>query len=446
MANLLIIDGEGTGVALAFRASQRGHKVRLFIEPSPQSNPNIGAGFEGITKVQNWVGSTRWADVIFVCDNNKYLPKLDALKRAGVPIFAPSKKSADLEIKRGLGMDFLKSHKIDVPEFQIFKSLKEAEKHVWKTNEAFVFKTLGDNEDKSLSYVGKTPADLIARLQMWQQTGMNPKGDVMLQKLVKGVEFSITGVMGKNGWLNTKVETFEYKKLMPGNYGPNTGEMGTVAKSVNTSKIFDMMLKPLEEDLLKLGHVGFCDMNTIIDESGKIWPLEFTNRPGWPIYNLILAGMKNDPVEWMIDALEGKDTLDVKKEVGICVVIAQPNFPYIIEGSEPAPDNPIYGLNSTNIKHIQPQFVQIKKFPDMDGDKVKIKPMWSTAGEYLAVVTGFGDTVPQASRRVYKTVDQLSVSNMIVRNDIGKTLNEKQLPELQKLGFAADWNLDKGNK
>jgi len=52
------------------------------------------------------------------------------------------------------------------------------------------------------------------------------------------------------------------------------------------------------------------------------------NPPGLARFNLMLEQHKGDPVKWMKDALDGKRTLEVSHEVGVCVVLAQSDFPY----------------------------------------------------------------------------------------------------------------------
>jgi phosphoribosylamine---glycine ligase len=430
---LLIVDPMGCGLALGFRAAQWGHKVKWFVTNKPTDDPTIGLGFP-VTKVDNWRNHVTWAELIFVTDNSKFIPNLEAMKKQGLPYFGPSVESSSLEIKRGEGMKFLQRHGIDAPPFETFKSLKDAEAFVWKNEKRWVFKTLGDNEDKSLSYCSKSPADMIARLQRWQKLGMNPKGEVMLQQFIPGIEVGVSRWMGSNGWVSDPNINFEQKKLMSGNHGPNTGEMGTVMFYVKSDKLDEEVLKPLERVLMQMGHLGDIDLNCIVDDSGKAWPLEFTARPGWPAFNMMLEAHQGDPVKWMLDAVKGDRTLEVSYEVGVCVLLCQPDFPYCKSPMETKAGIPIY-LKST--KHIQPQEVRIEKLPVMDGDKVVEKPIWATAGEYLAVVTALGPTVSAARQRAYKTLEDVQIPDALIRDDIGENL-KKDLPELQKHGYVKD--------
>jgi len=436
VTRVLIIDTDGVGLSFGIRCADAGHSVRWFVKPKPCNSLESGKGFK-VERITNWVSSIGWADLVFCTSNDDYLPRLEFFRKKGAPVFAPSVASAALEIKRADGMKFLEKNGIECPPYKTFKTLKEAESHVMKTEQRYVFKTMGDNEDKSLSYCSKSPADMVARLRRWQSLNMNPKGDVMLQEFIPGIEMGVSRWMGRDGWIGAWNENFEHKKLMGGDCGPNTGEMGTMAAYVKTSKLATEVLEKLDKPLLALGHIGDCDLNCIIDEKGKAWPLEFTNRPGWPIFNIMLSEHKGDPVQWMADALQGKDTLQVSYDMAIGVVIAQPDFPYGNLDKKETSGIPIYGVTKKNKNYIHPQSVMMAKQPDMDGGKVVERNIWTTAGDYIAVVTGLGESITQARKRAYSTVDEISIPNMIYRNDIGMRL-EKQLPKLKAMGYATD--------
>ena len=438
---VLILNNDSVGEMLPFamRCVKAGHVVRWWM--SPENHKETASGFKGIERIDNWLGSAKWADIVIPSGNHEFMPKLDMLRKNGVKVFGPSKKSADLEIKREVGMEFLKDHGIDVPEWEQFAGLKEAEAHVRKKPDRYVFKTLGSEDDKSLSYVGKSAADMIARLQRWQKLGMASKGPVILQTVVDGVEVGVSRWMGSDGFIGPYNVNFEFKKLLSGDCGPNCGEAGTVLKYVEEDKLGDEVLAPLEDALVDMGHLGDIDVNVIVDKNGKAWPLEFTTRLGWPAANIMWGQHKSDPVEWMLAACEGDDVLETSPLIGCGVVVAQPDYPYSKATKTEVADIPVYGVTPENRKHIHPQAVKIDSMPDMDGEKVVERDMWVTTGDYIAVVTGFGKTVKQACERSYKTLKEIHVPNMIYRDDIGERLKE-QIPELQKHGYATEFSYE----
>jgi phosphoribosylamine--glycine ligase len=437
--NVLLIEMESAGCGLAFAllCIKAGHKVRYYLRP--ENNTTVGEGFKGLQRVKTWVPhATGWADLVLMTGNDQFLPKLDAIRKKGVAVFAPTEASAALEIKREAGMKAFERAGIDVPPYETFKNFDDAEAFIRKKPDRYVFKTLGSEEDKSLSYVGKNPADMIARLQRWKRLGLNPKGPVMLQTFIKGVEVGVSRWMGSEGFIGEYNENFEHKKLLSGNAGPNCGEAGTVMKYCRESKLGDAVLAPLEEQLVKLGHLGDVDVNCIIDEKGKAWPLEFTCRWGWPAANIMWATQNGDPVEWMRDACEGDDTTDFKTVIGAGVVIAQPDYPYSAASKADTLDIPIVGPSKGNRPFVFPQSVKMATLPAMQGEQIIEKRMWATCGDYVAVCTGTGKSVSQACERAYKVVKEIEIPDMIYRDDIGEKL-EEELPVLHAHGLCTEF-------
>lgn len=427
---LLEMEDAGCGLPFALACLKAGHRVRYFLRP--ENNAAIGEGFKGLERIKNWVPSAAsWADLVVLTGNDQFLPKLDALRKKGVPVFAPSAKSADLEIKRESGMKFFEKCGVQVPPYETFPNLAAAEAHVRAKPERYVFKTLGSEEDKSLSYVGKSPADMVARLQRWARLGMNPKGPVMLQTFIEGIEFGVSRWVGSEGFIGEYNENAEFKKQLSGNVGPNCGEAGTVMKYVKQSKLGQAVLAPLEEGLVKLGHLGDVDVNCIIDEKGKPWPLEFTCRWGWPAFNIMLATHKGDPAEWMLNACEGEDTLEVDYSIACGVVLQLP----AAEDPQELTDIPIT-VGVAARKFVHPQSVKMARLPA--GEKIRDMRIWGTCGDYVAVVTGTGKTVRQACERAYKAVSEVHVPDLGYRDDIGEKL-ETELPQLHAHGFAEEF-------
>jgi hypothetical protein len=248
--NLLLIDiSDGAFTGLAYKSSLFGHKVRVFNGPG-HTNPNLLKGFPDIQVIDNWVAAVKWADLVLISDIMKFLPKLDVLKKAGVPYFGPSVSSSKLEVDRALGMRVLESRGIECPPYVSFNSLKEAEEYQWKNDNRYVFKPLGDVEDKALTYCAKSPEDMISTLQRWQKQGMQNNQPVMLQEFIPGIEFAVAKAMGSEGFIGPALESFEHKPLMNDDIGPGTGEQGTVQKYVYQSKLFNEALRPMESDLV----------------------------------------------------------------------------------------------------------------------------------------------------------------------------------------------------
>lgn len=434
---IFILDADRCGLDFALRSIACGHDVRLFRPPVLKIKD--GDGFPGLKITSDIKDSIKWAKegLIRTTANCRYLDELDRWKDFGYPVFSPTKASARLEIDRALGMEVMKMHGMNIPTYHEFGSLKEAQAFAWKADQAYVFKTLGSEEDKSLTFVPKDPGQLVGWLDKKIAAGMKLKGPCMLQEKIDMIaEVGIAGFMGSHGFLEDKWEiSFEYKKLMPGDFGPATGEQGTVIQLVKESKLADI-LKSFEAHLRALGHTGDVAINGGVDTKGEYWPFEFTIRSGWPDEFIRFSLHKGDCAQWMKDALEGKDTLKASYDCAIGVVVAQKPYPYDDGTPEQVEGNPIYGVDEV-AEHIHFAQVMMGKGPVWDGKKTTVQPIPMTTGPYVLVATGHGKTVRTAQKSVYGVVDEISLADAIVRNDIGDKL-EKQLPKLHAVGIATE--------
>lgn len=440
--NFLCIDADGCGLDLCFRAAEAGHDVRWFIKPSKPAEKILdGKGFPGIKRVDDWRTSMAWAKsgLVWTTHNGSYMKELDRFKAYGWPIFGPTEASARLEIMRADGMKAFKEAGVDIPPYKTFKSLADAARFAMSANKPYVFKTMGDEEDKSLSYVSSDPADLVGWIEAKMKKGLRLKGECMLQEKVDGIEMGVSGWMGPDGFLRDRWNiNFEYKKLMSGNYGPNTGEQGTVIQYEIDSKIANFVLKPFEGLLKKLGHIGDVAVNCIIDEGGKPWPLEWTVRPGWPFTQIVQETHRGDPIKWMKDLLEGKDSLEVVYDVGMGVVLAIPPYPRAADDEKEVVGLPVKidrDVEEYDWQSIHPWQLMLEKGYLMDAGRVVQDTIYKTTGTYVMVVSGTGKRVKEAYDDVFESVKKVSVPNMMVRDDIGKDLEEK-LKDLHEQGYA----------
>jgi phosphoribosylamine---glycine ligase len=434
--NLLLIDGEHMGLDLAYRAAEAGHAVKLYrIE---NKGARHGEGFPGVELVDGWKEHMNWAKsgLVVTTGNHKLMRDLDRYREYGFPIFAPTHASAQLEINRKTGMDLMQKHGANIAPFKMFDSLQAAISHVVKTDEKYVFKTMGDEEDKSLSYVCQSPEDMVAWLQKRIEEGMKPKGPVMLQECVDMVgEVGIAAWVGPKGFIDHCEISFEHKKLMPGNFGPNTGEMGTVCKYVEKDPLVDLIYE-FEDDLVKLGHVGDIAINGGITKKGDYYPFEWTARLGWPDFFIRTALHNGDPIQWMRDLLDGKDTLSIRKEVALCVLMTLPPFPEKNEDADRNVGIPVHGLAGV-WDSIHPIHMMIGDGPKISNGKLERQESMQTTGEYVLVATGLGRTVKASHDKAYGAISEIKLANAIVRDDIGEKL-EEQLPKLHALGYCKE--------
>ena len=435
--NVLIIDCSGVSLDFAMRCQAYGHKVRVYVRSNKDGTRSlVGNGL--IERVPDWERHMNWADLIFCTDNLFYIHQLERYRDKGYPIIGPSIDTNRWEQDREYGAEVMERAGIKTIPSQKFKNYDDAIAHVMKTNKRYVSKPLGDG-DKALSYVSKSAADMVFMLQKWKKTNAY-KGEFILQEFHGGIEVAVGGWFGRCGFSKHFCVNHEFKKLLAGDLGVSTGEEGTILYYTQDSMLADKVLKPLEGMLHGLGYSGYIDVNCIIDDKGTPWPLEFTMRPGWPLFMIQQALHQGDPAQFMLDLLDGKDTLKVSNKVACGVVVTMPPYPF--DKGTPKNDHagyPMFDLSVDDVtKNVHLADVMWGKAPAMVNGQVRLnQEMFVTAGNYVCIVTGVGDTVEEAREDCYSRIKKkINIPNSIgYRTDIGCRL-EHQLPELKKMGYT----------
>jgi phosphoribosylamine--glycine ligase len=428
---ILVLDHSAFLLDWVIRAQEAGHSVKWYVPQNPKTC-FIGKGM--VERINDWRKYLLWADLVVNADNTRYVEILEPYRRQGLKILGATPEFAALELDRTHGQRVFKDHGMPVPDYKQFSDYDSAIAYVKKQDRAFCSKPLGDESDKSLTYVAKTPEDLIYMLLRWKKAKKH-KAPFILQEKVSGIEMAVGGFIGPHGFNEGWTENFEEKSLFAGGLGQNTGEMGTTLRVVKKSKLADKVLKPLEEMLVRIGAVGYCDINTIIDEKGTPYPLEFTCRFGYPCINIQLALNEGDPVQWLLDLYDGKDAKNFRMdEIAVGAIVAIPDFPMSLLTRKDVYGIPIWIKGDTENLHFCE--VQMGTAPTSVNGKIVDMPCHQTAGDYVLVSTGTGDVVRDARRRCYAQIDKLKIPNSpFWRIDIGQRL-ARQLPELHALGYA----------
>lgn len=432
---ILIIDPHALSLDWAMRCKDDGHKVKWYTklgQPMKYNIDNVGKGLvDRIDNIYEWF---KWPDLVFYPDNDSYLELVAKWRKAGVPVIGCTPESAAWESDRKVGMKVLKDVGIEIPPTKEFKDYESAIGFVRKTMLRYAAKS--DSPDKSLSYCAKTPADMVFMLERWKKLD-TVKDPFVLQEFKSGTEMAVGAWFGPGGFNRGWCENWEFKKLMNDDLGVATGEQGTVVRYVAKSFLARKVLEPLEDQLASLDYVGYIDVNCIIDDEGTPWPLEFTMRPGWPTFNIQQALHTGDHAEWLLKLSQGEDAKNFRLDemaVGVCLSI--PNYPYGTLPKESLAGIPLYGMTLQNENSIHPCEMMMGEAPHSENSTITSQPCLVTAGDYVLVASGTGQTVSEAKKQAYKVLSQISMpASPMYRTDIGNRL-KKQIPKLQTMGYA----------
>lgn len=427
---ILLIDVGANFLDFALRCKNAGHQVKWFIAPD-KNGKRIPVGDGLVEKVNEWQRWMRWAELVVTSDNTRYMTMLEPFRKFGYPIFGCNVAGAEMELDRSVGQKVFKDCGVPIMDYKTFYDYDSAEQFVKKTMKRYVSKPSAD-VDKALSYVSKSPADMVAMLRRWKKKGKN-KSPFILQEFRPGIELAVGGWIGPKGFSSEFNLNIENKKFLNGDLGCNTGEQGTTIIPIKTDKLAREVLFPCAEHLMKIGYVGYVDVAVIIDKDGA-WPLEWTMRNGYPHSQIISSLNKGDPAIWMADLLHGYDSLELSDDIVSGVVVTMGDFPYNNIPREDLTGIPIYCDQED--KNLHPCELMAGVAPTMAGNKIVDAPCWVSAGNYLFIATGEAKTISGSLKKAYETIKNVEVPNSIgYRTDISAKF-KTQLPELQKMGYA----------
>lgn len=442
---ILALDRRNNSLDWLMRCAEAGHEVLWWQMPYPNGDYNFcGDGL--VPKVKEFSDLQKkwmdWADLIFCSDNDVYPDFLEPYFEKGYPIFGTNKAAAALENEREIGQAAFEKAGLETIPSKLFHDYEAAARYVEKRGVACVSKPNWFSSS-ALTYVAPDAAAMVWMLtEKWKKDPELCKSarkfGFVIQDKVEGCEMAVGGWFGPGGWSQWYSENWEYKKFMDGDRGQGTGEQGTLKRYVKRSKLAAKALLPLTGALEKTGYVGYFDVNCIIEKNGNVRPLEITARCGWPHFHNHMSLLECDPAQWMKDLLDGMDTLRVRgNEMSVSVVYTIPDYPVSKFTQKAICHIPVW--NATDRAHVHLSEVYLKdEVPCQVGSEVVAMPNLASAGDYILVVTGNGSTITAARQSAYAAVRKICMPNdPQFRGDIGKGRLVKQLPVIQKLGYAS---------
>jgi phosphoribosylamine--glycine ligase len=407
--------------SLYLRLLDEGHEVRVTVsEPLAQGTM---AGL--VPRSADWRSEIDWlraegSDGFIIFEAIGFGDLQDQLRGQGFNVIGGSRFGDQLESDRSFAFDLLKRGGLKVAEVREFATTLEAIADLTADPRRCVFKRCSSNGE---TFVGTLAdgSDVTALLKM---RAVPPGERIILVNHIEGVETGVGAYFNGNRFLRPACVDWEHKRFFTGNMGELTGEMGTVATFTGSDRLFEATLAPLEQLFREAGHVGWINLNTIINEEG-IWPLEFTCRFGYPGFAVL------EPLQalgWgdLLRRLMSRDcsTLPTRAGFSTCIVLTTPPMPL----SRKEVDAPV-GLPIT-VGDIEPAHLHLGEVAALDSHLV-------TAGLYgwTAVVTGIGETVGDSKAAAYTNAAKVQAPNLRYRLDIGDALINGELERLSKWGW-----------
>ena len=345
---------------------------------------------------------------------------VDSFQAAGLKIFGPTQRAAQLESSKDFAKAFMQRHRIPTAAYQTFTDAQAAHEYIDGRGAPIVIKADGLAAGKGVVVAASLKEAHDAIDMMLTDNKMGAAGSrVVIEDFLDGEEASfIVMVDGRHALALATSQ--DHKRLKDGDAGPNTGGMGAyspapvVTPSVH-AKVMREIIKPAIAGMEQDGSpfVGFLYAGLMIDKAGQVNVVEFNCRLGDPETQPIILRLKSDLVTLLDHALAG--TLDQAEaewdpRAALAVVLAAHGYP----------DAPRKGDAINGLPPAGDDYHVFHSGTALDGDQVV-----ATGGRVLCVAA-LGHNVKTAQRRAYEIAGSIRFDGMQMRRDIGHRATHNQ--------------------
>lgn len=395
---ILFLSKEGDGLGIAHRLKTEGNDVEMFI----QSKDFKLSGRGLVKQVSAWRPRIADADLI-ICDMVGFGRHEQLLRKTRAMIFGCSEMADLIELDRAKGMELFRKFNIDTPETYEFSSPEDAKQiaELWEPP-GFVIKPNGNLD------TGKTYVCRDKETYLWALSTLDSSTSMIVQKIIVGVEVSTEGWFNGRDWISPFNHTFEEKKFLVGDLGPNTGCMGNVVVKADGDKLVDETVKKLTPFMKAINYRGPIDINCIVNQD-QLYGLEITARLGYDAIEALLEGLQESATDLFFETAAGiKKDMALSSDYMIAVRASVPPWPHGKPDDERV-GMPILGLNEFNLKHVflTDIYQEDDTYLYAGGDGVVLK------------ATAHGLDIQTARNRVYRTLNNISIQDVQYRTDIG---------------------------
>jgi len=422
---VLIVGSGGREHALAWKVAQSSLLSRLYVAPGNAGTAQLAMRNPSCTvrnipiladDVSALVAFAReeGIDLVIIGPEAPLAAGLtDALRKAGIATFGPSRAAAQIEVSKAFAKDFMERHHIPTARYATFSCFEEALQYVRMVDHPVVVKASGLAAGKGVLIPENPRQAEVALRQIMLEHQFGAAGEkVVIEERLAGEEVSLLAFTD-GVTVQPMPPAQDHKRLLDGDQGPNTGGMGAYAATpfcprALVEEITRTVLQPAVDGLRAEGRpfVGVLYAGLMFTREG-LRVLEFNSRFGDPETQVLLPLLDSDLLDIALACVEGKlSEMEIcwSASAAACVVLASEGYPgryprgRVISGLE-------VSLADTAVFHAGTGF-------DAE-DRVV------TAGGRVLGVTGWGDTVGEALKRAYAAVGHISFEGMQYRRDIG---------------------------
>ena len=343
-------------------------------------------------------------------DDPLVLGMVDALEEIGVPCFGPNEKAAILEGSKVFSKNLMKKYGIPTAAYEVFDDMERALAYLETAPIPTVIKADGLALGKGVIIAQTREEAKDAVRSMMADRIFGASGDhIVIEEFMTGPEVSVLAFTDGKAMV-PMVSAMDHKRALDGDKGLNTGGMGTIAPNPYfteeiAKECMEKIFLPTMDAMNREGRTfkGCLFFGLMITSTGpKV--IEYNCRFGDPETQVVLPLLESDLLTIM-QAVQAERLAEVEVRFSgksaCCVIMASAGYPQSYEK----------GFEITLPQEDSLIFVAGAK--EQDGKLL-------TNGGRVLGVTELADSLPEAIRKAYETVQTVTFENAYYRKDIGQ--------------------------
>ena len=415
----ILVVGKGAREhALAWKVSQSSLVDDIFVAPgnggTAEIAKNIDISETDISRLLDFVLKEKIDVTIVGPESSLEVGIVNLFRSRNLKIFGPTKEAALIETSKDFAKKLMVDNDIPTADYKTFDSYADAKEHIRLIKFPCVIKADGLASGKGVVIANTyDEANRFLYEQMIEEKFGIAGKKVIIEEFLIGEEVSVfTFVDGKN--ISNVIAACDYKKLLEGDLGPNTGGMGSYSPPTYWSddlseNIKNKIIYPTINALSNLGtpYSGILYSGLILTENGpKV--LEFNCRFGDPEAQTILPLLKTDLVDLILKISDNKLN-------DINVQWADKNSVSIVLASGGYPEKYVTGYTIDGIEEISDSVLIFHAGTDI----IPSSKLLVTNGGRVLTLTSLGNNLNDARNKVYLNLsNNILFENMFYRKDI----------------------------
>ncbi len=152
---------------------------------------------------------------------------VDQLKAQGIPAFGPTQEAAQIETSKSFALEVMREAGVPCPEFRVFRQESDALAFLRDHSGATVVKADGLAAGKGVFLCSNAEESRAAVRACMSGKAFGSAGEtIVIEEMLGGPEVSVFAFCDGEH-LSALTAACDYKRLNDGDFGPNTGGMGS---------------------------------------------------------------------------------------------------------------------------------------------------------------------------------------------------------------------------